>query len=304
MGVLGAALYATTLLSAQSGAPATDDPAPVFRSRADFVTVDVAVWRGGSPVRGLTVDDFVVRDAGLEQRVLSLSMEEVPIDVTVFVDTSESLSNLRLGLNRDVREIFRQLRPTDRLRVLTLGYQIHDLFGWRTPGDTVTFDLPPVGRISAVYDALWTALLRRPEPGRRHLIVAMTDGDDWSSVTTSGMLFEAANRSESVLHIVRLPSSSNVSTLPWQWQPVRPDLGGRARLEETAMRTGGRLHEVLSSGQPVLEAFTRAFDDFRRSYVLRYSYAGPSIAGWHDIEVQLKQPGRFTVRARRGYVAR
>lgn len=276
---------------------------PIFRSRADFVSVDVAVWRGGSPVRGLGPEDFIVHDGGVPQRLQSVSMEEVPIDVTMFVDTSGSLSDLREGLARDVERIFRLLRPMDRLRVLTLGYQVHDVFGWRSAGQAAAFDLPPVGRISAVYDALWLALLRKPEPGRRHLIIALTDGDDWSSVTTSQTLLEATARSESVLHIVRLPSVSSDRGRPWQWSAVRPDAEGQQRLRDAAAQTGGRLHQAASAGQPVVDAFARAFDDFRRSYVLRYSYSGPAFAGWHEIDVRINRPDRYTVRARRGYVA-
>jgi VWFA-related protein len=305
--LLGVAVLATAVpwpaLTATSARPADQEPL-VFRSRAAVVTVDVSVWRGRSPVRGLVADDFVVTDEGVPQTLHSLSMEDVPMDVTMFVDTSGSLSDLRLGLGRDVSSIFKLLRPIDRLRVLTLGYQVHDLFGWRSPADQPAFEMPPVGRISAVYDALWLALLRRPEQGRRHLIVALTDGDDWSSLTTSSMLLEAASRSEAVLHIVRLPSTSTDTGRPWQWSSVRPDLAGQARLAEAATRTGGRLHAAPAAGRPVVSAFTQAFDDFRQSYVLRYAYTGPYADGWHDIDVAIARPGHYTVRARQGYLAR
>ena len=49
------------------------------------------------------------------------------------------------------------------------------------------------------------------------------------------------------------------------------------------------------------QGFKRAFDDFRSSYLLRYTPRDVSPEGWHDLEVKLLRPGRFTVRARKGY---
>lgn len=286
------------------GHPAATVQELVFRARTDLVTVDVSVWSEGRPVRGLAAGDFVVRDQGQPQLLQSASTDAVPIDVTLFVDTSDSLSSVRAGIERDVEAILARLRPFDRLRVLTLGYEVLDWLSWRSPGGDRTFTMPPVGRVSAIYDALWLAMIRRPDAGRRHLVVALTDGDDWSSVTPSSALVEAAGRSESVLHIVKLIAGSTSSRRPGQWSARRPDVNGQAHLKEAAELTGGRLVEAATSGRQVMQAFERAFDDFRQGYVLSYAYQGPVTDGWHNIDVAVARPGMFSVRARRGYFAR
>lgn len=275
----------------------------VFRARTDVVTVDVDVRRGSDQVRGLVATDFVVRDAGVEQHLQSASTEAVPIDVSVFVDTSGSLSELRLGLERDVNRILAMLRPIDRLRVFTLGYEVHEFLPWQAPGATRALALPPVGRVSAVYDALWLAMVRRPDPGRRHLVVALTDGRDLSSVTTSASLLEAAGRTEAVLNVVTLREASGVSRRPDQWSSVEPDLDGLRRLRDAAERTGGRVFDAPTAGAPVVSAFERVFDEFRRGYVLSYAYDGPRVDGWHEIDVRIARQGDYSVRARRGYFA-
>ena len=48
-------------------------------------------------------------------------------------------------------------------------------------------------------------------------------------------------------------------------------------------------------------SFIRELEDFRTSYVLRYSPTGVPAGGWHDVDVRLNRPGRFEVRARKGY---
>ena len=58
-------------------------------------------------------------------------------------------------------------------------------------------------------------------------------------------------------------------------------------------------------GDPGLsEAFLRAIQDFRSSYVLRYTPEGVAPAEWHEIKVKVLKSGRHTVRARKGYSAR
>jgi hypothetical protein len=51
----------------------------------------------------------------------------------------------------------------------------------------------------------------------------------------------------------------------------------------------------------VLNAFRRIFDDFRQSYVLRYTPKGVDPRGWHAIEVHVPSVKDATIRARRGY---
>jgi VWFA-related protein len=257
-------------------------------------------------VSGLTPNDFRVYDNDLPQIVDSMSTEAVPIDVTVLLDTSGSVAALRARLQRDVTRMAGLLHADDRIRLLTFGYGVEQPIGWHAPGDAFTIAVPPVGRVSAIYDALAVALMRRSEPGRRHLIVALTDGQDWSSVTTSAQLLNIASRADSVLHIVLLAPDSSDTRLPGQWSAARPDADGIERLREAALRTGGRFEPTPVPGDRVVDAFRRAYNDFRQSYVLRYSHSGPDAPApqgedWHVIRVEIAKPGQYAIRAKKGY---
>jgi len=61
---------------------------------------------------------------------------------------------------------------------------------------------------------------------------------------------------------------------------------------------------VTSNDADLLNApFLRALDEFRTSYVLRYTLQGVKRAGWHDLSVRIVKPGtNYSVRARRGYI--
>ena len=83
----------------------------------------------------------------------------------------------------------------------------------------------------------------------------------------------------------------------------RPD--GEAIITQAAERTGGELHKQsrFFRGSSIARAFKTIFDDFRQSYVLRYSPHDVSTTGWHPIAVQVPKVKDATIRARQGYYA-
>lgn len=273
----------------------------VFRTRVDSVSVPVSVQRGNSPVVGLKLSDFIVKDNGVLQTVDSFSTETVPIDVTLFLDNSGSTSGLLADLKRDLVKIAGMLRPDDRFRLLTFGTEVSDVFGWQQAETPLPVDTIPVGRTSSVYDALFLAMMHRPTLDRRHLIVALTDGEDFGSITSSVIVRETASRAEGVLHMVLVQSDPRPTGAAPVWTSIGPDRDGLARLTEAATRTGGALHPAPIRRSQVVDAFKKVFDEFRHSYMLRYSPVGVVGDGWHAIDVAVVNGARYRIRARTGY---
>jgi VWFA-related protein len=276
---------------------------PTFHARTDLVSVDVSVRIGELPVQGLGAGDFRLFDNGVIQTVEAFTMEAVPIDVTLFHDTSPSLAGKIDALRNDVRDIAAMLRPTDRFRLLTFDLQINDVFGWQPAGGPLNLNAVKLGRISSVYDAIFVAMMHRPDVDRRHLIVALTDCEDVGSVVGSAVIEEAARRAEGVLHIVKIgqrPASFIQAPLTAASTPE--DARGEKRLESAAVRTGGQFHDpFINSSNNAVRTFKKVFDDYRQSYVLRYTPRGVARDGWHEIKVEVPGHPRATVRARKGY---
>ncbi|HEX7780670.1 MAG TPA: hypothetical protein VF424_15580, partial [Vicinamibacterales bacterium] len=128
--------------------PAVDQQA-VFREGVASVFVNVSVTQGNVPVAGLGAEDFVVQDNGARQKVDTIDIEAIPIDLTLFHDTSMSQAGRIEGLKDDVIAIARLLRPGDRIRVLTLGFQITDVFGWQPAGENLDLSKVRLGANSA-----------------------------------------------------------------------------------------------------------------------------------------------------------
>ena len=244
------------LVSVSTGQPAQTPP--VFRAAAEAVTVSVSVRRGNNPVLGLGATDFRLTDNGVEQSVEVVSLEAVPVDVTVFLDNSFSQSARLDQFKADVFGIQRLLRPGDRLRLLVFGpgRGVDDVFGWAGPAAELDLEsIVFMGR-AVTGDAVFAALVHQPDPGRRHLVVALTDAGDGAGDVVSTLNLQAvAGRTEGVLHLVLMSRSQAEATwrnfAPRQtWTPVFIDHGRRNRLIDAAKLTGGAVHTpVFGDGE-------------------------------------------------------
>ena len=334
IGVAGIGVLAGALVLAQTP-PATSPQ--TFRGGTDLVSVEVSVRDGGRPVTGLTASDFVVRDNGVTQRVDSVEQAAVPIDLTLIADVSgdyqrtwtDRVDPARVAADVDahVRDTIALLRPADRVRVLTIDSYtnaIHDL----QPVDQIrpTAALEH-GGLSALYDTVIAALLQPVDTNRRHVVIVTTKGFDTISGHDAAAVRDVAQRSEALLHLVMMETAMDNEDerrtfqcpnmglcLPTKrfWVPfVRRSVGegpihallpaGRT-LAEAAAFTGGRLHQAELISEPsMLGTFKQAFQEFRQSYVLRYTAQGVKREGWHELAVTVPSRPGVVVRARRGY---
>ena len=281
---------------------------PTFKARTDAVAVNVSVTRGRTPVTGLTASDFEVRDRGVLQQVDEVLLDTTPIDVTLVITGFRE--NLRedhdTGLET-ARAVRSRISAQDRLRLVVVSDRVRGGLvppDFQLPGrDAVRQSIPGV----SVVDGLFYALAWPVEPGRRHLVVAFTDGwDQWSTVPAD-QLPKLAGHSDAVLHIALWASpigrsdraeiavaGTGFSSTSLQ---IRDWEASYRQVVSAAERTGGTFRPA-GSGRIALEEI---LDDFRTSYVLRYSPKGVDAPGWHDIDVKVRRPGSFTIRARKGY---
>lgn len=270
---------------------------PTFRSGTLEVAVNVSVRSGNNPVSGLTAADFDLFDNGVRQQVRDAAVGAVPVDVTIVLDASGSTERIVGRLQRDAQQMLRSLTAGDRVRLLTIGQFVHEILPMQPAGGAdASAQLRGEG-LSPVFDAIGVALMRPPEPDRRHVVMAMTDGYDTISSLDAARLRQIAARSEAVLHVLVVS--------PAQGNPRVPGWLPHQEFDEEALRaaaeaTGGQLHDLRPLSSSV-RAFRRVLDEFRRSYILRYAPAGVPPEGWHEITVRLKRPGRYSVRARNGY---
>jgi VWFA-related protein len=272
----------------------------VFKARTDIVAVSASVKRGNAPVANLTAADFRLTDNGVAQAIDAVTIESVPLDVTLFMDTSGSTAGALDRMKKNVVAIAGMLRPDDQFRLLTIGLSVEVPVPWQRAGRPIALDMHAVPGISLIYDAMFVALTHTPAAGRRHLIVAMTDGRDCGSLLDGPRMLDASGRSEAVLHwiYVSADGDSDPNSIAAWCTPT--DAGAVDFMGQAASRTGGDAHRSRF-GDPAVRTFARILDEFRQSYVLRYSPQGVPARGWHAVTVQVPSQPALTIKARSGY---
>jgi VWFA-related protein len=293
-----------TGLCASFSALDAQEQRPTFRAGTNVVTVDVSVRKGNLPVAGLTTADFVVTDNGVAQTPTSVTIERLPVNVTLLLDTSGSVSSIIDSLKSQMRDAAALLNSSDRLRLLVFAGDASQVFPMQPPGAELPLDeVKANGLGTSLYDSLAAALIRRREPDRGELVVAFTDGVDTTSAMSVKKLEQVASRSEAVLHafIVRSSELINLCQGPQRGQGM-PWLCDQGDLKRVAETTGGRIYETLP-GNHIPMGLSRALEEFRTSYTLRYTLTGVGRSGWHDIKVSITHAAArgATIRARRGY---
>jgi VWFA-related protein len=280
------------------------EPRATFRTGTDVVAVEASVQRDKRPVTGLKTSDFELLDNGVPQQISDLSYERLPIDVTVVLDVSASVTGAVLDqLRQSVRQLKADLGPHDRLKLVAFNMEVHRLTDFEAPAaatDAAFASLSGRGS-SAIFDAVAVQLALPALEARRHLIVLFTDGKDSSSISDPDTLFDVARRTTATVDIVlasTAPERSNAT--PFARSPGRPQITVGRMYDQLARETGGVV-VATTAGDSLASTFRRTLADFRASYVLYFTPQGVARSGSHTIEVRVKRDGT-DVRARRGYI--
>ena len=264
---------------------------PVFRAGVDAVMVDVSVQTSDRPVSGLTAADFRLRDNGVLQEIVVSTIDAVPVDVTVLVDTSYSVVPNLDKFRADVQTFPPLLRPIDRVRLVTFAYGATEILPMQPRPKTIAVDHIKAAGGTSLNDALLFALLPEPQPGRRHLVIVLTDGVDSTSVVDAADVPGIAMRSGAVLHVVLRKGAETAG---------KPTPESEQAIQQAAAQTGGRVWDLSTTGD-IVGVLTQVFEHFKQNYVLSFVPKGVSREGWHELSVELPGlPGAVVV-ARKGY---
>ena len=266
-------------------------PRPTFRASADVVPVHVSVRVDRSMVSGLTASDFQLYDNGVPQTITAVSADSLAVDVTLVVDTSGSVVRSIGRFKSDVRDIVKQLRRDEQVRLLTFDTELRQVFPMQGAAQRVPVDEIRTGNLTSLLDAVLFALARAPRPDRRHLVMVFTDGYDNASLIGYRAIAEVANHADATLYVVLVKIRGAPADKP-------KDI---AALADASARTGGTFFPPSDDARDIPVAFKQVLDAFRHGYVLYFTPANVAREGWHDLTVRVTKPGTYDVRARQGY---
>ncbi len=260
---------------------------PAFSARVESVRVDVLVLDNGHPMRGLTAADFEIADNGVPQQVDLVSFEQIPLNVVLALDMSESLAGERLAQLQDSsRAVLDGLTKDDQAALVTfsnvvaLGAPLSKDVG---AARSALADAHGFGETSLV-DGVYAAMMVGESDVGRALLIVFSDGLDTSSWLSADAVLESAKRSDVVAYSAAIAS-----------------VGGAPFLRELSALTGGTLYKMEST-KDLRATFLAILEEFRHRYLVSYTPRGVARDGWHRLDVRVKNR-RVTVKARPGYLA-
>jgi Ca-activated chloride channel homolog len=222
-----------------------------YRAAVDLVTLNVAVADGKNrPVPGLGQGDFRVLEDGVAQDVSFFAASEVPVDVALLVDSSSSIAPSLSLIKQASTGFIESLRPTDRAAVMSFTSRLRIVQPFTSHRGELLDALQGLGAHgnTSLYTAIYVTLdsLVRARDGtsaeasaiRRQAIVALTDGQDTSSVIGFDDLLDRARRVGIPIYIIRLQGASDILGLgPAQQHAVQR---GDYEMMTLVRETGGR----------------------------------------------------------------
>ena len=258
---------------------------PTFSSRVEGVRIDVLVTDGTrKPVRGLSAQDFVIRDNGVPQTVDVVSFGELSLNVGLTVDLSDSVAGARHEqLRRASRALTASLLPADQVSLITFNWVVTMRCPLTTDHGCVDEELAgasPRGE-TALVDGVFAGMTMGDRDAGRSLQMVFSDGLDTASFLDTDRVLDLGRRSDVVVY-------------PIVTKGAKP-----AFLEELADLSGGRQYEV-DRNQELSSTFKEILDEFRFRYLLTYTPRDVPKGGWHKIDVRVNRPGA-RVKARPGY---
>jgi Ca-activated chloride channel homolog len=317
-----ALLVVTISVSSAQQRPATDRvaqepevaaPGPpqrqVFRSTANLVPLSVTVTDPNKQfVRGLTANDFVVLEDGIEQEVQFFEATQVPLDLIMLLDTSSSMSDKMDVVREAAIGFLKTLRPGDRGSVVTFADSV-DVVQSLT-GDLATLE-HAVRRTNArgataLHNAIYIALRQfgRLSDGdiRRQAIAVLSDGEDTSSLLSFDDVLAAARKSGVGIYPIALQSKYSANRLASNGQR-RYFSESEYALRMLAQETGAQAFFPLQVFE-LKDIYAAIAQELSAQYSIAYAPVNTRADGrFRRIVVRVASRPELRLRTRTGYTA-
>jgi VWFA-related protein len=286
---------------------------PVIRTQVNLVNLFVTVRdKSKRIVTDLKKEDFKILEDGQSQEIAFFSKEvTLPITLAILLDTSGSEQYMLASIqDAGGRFMDRVLRKGDEALVMSFDSDVDLLSDFTDDRGQLDrairkarINVPSAGSIgnnpgpvgsrqitgTALYDAIYLACNEKlnTEAGRKAIVI-VTDAQDEGSKIRLEEAIEAAQRTDTVVHILLVAD---------------PHFGGNGGVaHKITDETGGRTISV-NSEKHLAEAFDQISEELRSQYTLGYYPTNSTRDGkFRKIKVDMSNHD-LKVLARKGYYA-
>ena len=293
--ILAGAVALTAVVSARQ----------VFRTSTDLVLLNVTVAdAAGHLVSGLNKEDFEIFEDGVLQVVSNFSREPLPIALSIALDTSTSMERKLPVAQEAAIGFVRRLGPRDVAQIIDFDSQAQILQAFTNDQAALEQAIrkTQAGGSTSLYNALYTAIseLKTVKGAtatevRRQAVVALSDGEDTSSLVTFEDVLDLAKRSEVAVYTIGLRNKEELA-INGKWNEAD------YILKTLAQDTGGRPFFVADVSQlPAI--YGQIADELGNQYSVGYISKNTKHDGaWRKINVRITRPN-VVARTKSGYFA-
>ena len=265
-----------------------EPPQNVIRVNVNLVLVDATVKdKAGQIMVDLKQENFELREDGTPQKIEIFSRDELPLDVALVLDLSDSIGPFLVPLRQAANIALSALKPEDQVALFTFSTeaqmrvpfthdksQIADMIGgFQTGGAT------------NINDAIFLPaqyLLNAPQKDRRVIILISDDvGTSAGGQGTRDIITEAI-ASDAVVYNLKIPGYN-----PPETRMAAAMTPGLVDIRKVVEQTGGEVFNVPDVAH-LDEVFRALIQRIKTRYTLGYyTNATAALGKPHKIDVRL-----------------
>ncbi len=254
-------------------------------------------------VTGLERKNFRIFEDGVEQEVVTMSTEDVPISIGLIFDMSGSMSDKVDKARQAAVQFMRTANPLDQFFLVSFNDRAELTSGFTRSVEDLQNRMmftSSRGR-TALLDAVYLGLsqMRGAHNAKRALLI-ISDGGDNHSRYSENDVKNFLKEADCQLYAIGIYDPIGMRSR------TSEELNGPSLLSEMTEMTGGRVFPVRNIGE-LPDIAAKIGMELRNQYVLGYRPSNTKHDGtWRKIKVRLRPPKGLpplTVYAKTGYYA-
>ena len=267
---------------------AQEQPQSIIRVGVNLVLVDATVKnKAGQIMSDLKREDFEVREDGAVQKLDVFSRDELPLEVALVLDLSDSIGPFLEPLRDAANTALAALKADDEVALFTFSTEAQLVVPFTKDKREIAKQISTfhAGGATNINDGIFLAsqhLLKQPPKGRRVIILISDDvGTDAGGQGTHDIVTEAI-AADAVLYNLKIPGYNPPQTLLYASM-----VPGLVNIRKVMDQTGGELFDVqdIAHLDPVFRALIQRI---KTRYTLGYyTNATAALGKPHKLDVRL-----------------
>jgi Ca-activated chloride channel family protein len=286
---------------------AQSQDAGVVRVDVNLVLMDATVKTKAGQIMGdLKKENFELREDGVAQKLEVFSRDELPLNVALVLDLSDSIGPFLGPLREAANTALSALKAEDEVALFTFSTEAELRVPFTNDKSEIAQQINAfkVGGATNINDGIFVAakyLLNAPRKGRRVIILISDDvGTDAGGQGTRDIVTELI-ASDAVLYNLKIPGYNPPATLFYAGM-----IPGLVNIRKVMEQTGGEIFDVQDVAH--LDAVFRALiERIKTRYTLGYYTQATGAEGKpHKLDLRLassfgKKGHDYVVLAKSGY---